>query len=147
MRRLLLLSAVVALSLASACDDDSNATTPTTPTPAPPVTSPPAPVPTAAPKPVTTAPVLLVVKLTPTPAEGEAPFTLDVNLCQSRPQPPVDDFPLTFTANWGDGGRHVRTFCRDQHTYENAGTYRATFCASDGVEGHDSCKNVTVRVD
>jgi hypothetical protein len=87
------------------------------------------------------------VKLTPTPAEGEAPFTLDVNLCQSRPVPPVDDYPLTFTLTWGDGGRHVQAFCRDHHTYENPGAYRATFCATDGVAGHETCKGVNVTVD
>jgi hypothetical protein len=59
----------------------------------------------------------------------------------------VDDYPLRFTLAWGDGRRHTRYFCRDQHTYNAAGVYLATFCATDGIAGHETCASVRVRVD
>jgi len=145
MRRSLLL-VPIAVSLLAACDD--KATTPTSPAPAAPVAPAPTPVPPPAPRPAPTQPVSLGVKLNPAPPRGDAPFTLHVSLCASRPVPPVDDYPLTFTLVWGDDGRrHTRYFCRDDHTYETPGIYQATFCAADGIAGHESCASFRVRVD
>jgi hypothetical protein len=107
------------------------------PTPAPPPTLPPAP----------TQPVSLDVKLNPNPPAAAAPFNLHVSLCGSRPTPPVDGYPLTFTLAWGDGRRHTRYFCRDEHTYEAPGVYRATFCATDGIDGHETCAGFRVKVE
>jgi hypothetical protein len=87
------------------------------------------------------------VKLNPNPPSGAAPFTLNVSLCGSRPVPPVDGYPLTFTLAWGDGRRHTRSFCRDDHTYDTPGVYLATFCATDGIEGHESCASFRVKVE
>ena len=136
---------LAATCLATGCDED-NTTAPVTPTP-PPTTAPaPAPVPPTLP-PAPTQPVSLSVKLNPNPPSGAAPLDLHVSLCGSRPVPPVDDYPLTFTLDWGEGGRvHTRSFCREQHVYETPGTFRATFCASDGIAGHDSCASVRVKV-
>jgi len=92
-------------------------------------------------------PVSLSVKLNPNPPSGAAPFTLNVSLCGSRPVPPVDGYPLTFTLAWGDGRRHTRYFCREDHTYDTAGVYQATFCATDGIEGHESCASFRVKVE
>jgi len=61
--------------------------------------------------------------------------------------PAVDGYPLTFTLFWGEGRTHTRYFCRDQHVYEIPGVYHATFCATDGIAGHETCANVRVRVD
>ena len=97
--------------------------------------------------PAPTAPVSLEVKLNPNPPVGPAPFDLHVSLCGSRPVPPVDGYPLTFTLDWGDGRRHTRYFCRDDHTYDTAAVYRATFCATDGIAGHESCASFRVKVE
>jgi len=132
------------LCLAVGCHHES-ATTPSSPSPAPPtVTLAPAPAPSL--PPVPTQPVSLSVKLNPNPPSGIAPFSLGVSLCGSRPSPPVDDFPLTFTLDWGDGRRHTRYFCRDDHVYDTPGIFRATFCATDGIEGHETCASVRVKV-
>ena len=97
--------------------------------------------------PAPTQPVSLSVKLNPNPPSGAAPFTLNVSLCGSRPVPPVDGYPLTFTLAWGDGRRHTRYFCRDDHTYDTPGVYQATFCATDGIDGHESCASFRVKVE
>ena len=135
--------ALVGLCLAAGCHSSTAPTaspTPTTtpsPAPTPPSTLPPAP----------TQPVSLSVKLNPNPPSGAAPFTLNVSLCGSRPVPPVDGYPLTFTLAWGDGRRHTRYFCRNDHTYETPGVYQATVCATDWIEGHESCAGFRVKVE
>ena len=142
-----LLLVPIAVSLLAACDDDAP-TTPTSPAPTAPAAPAPTPVPAPTTRPAPTQPVSLGVRLNPTPPSGTAPFTLHVSLCASRPVPPVDDYPLTFTLAWGDDNRrHTRTFCRDEHTYDTPGVYRATFCAADGIDGHESCATFRVKVD
>ena len=137
---------LVAVCLAVGCHHEgSTAPTALTPSPTPPAAPAPAPPPTLPPAP--TQPVSLSVKLNPNPPSGAAPFTLNVSLCGSRPSPPVDGYPLTFTLAWGDGRLHTRYFCRDDHTYDTAGVYRATFCATDGIDGHESCASFRVKVD
>jgi hypothetical protein len=137
--------AVVA-ALAAGCHGDRS-TSPSTPAaaPSPSATTPAPAAPT--PPPAPTQPVSLAVKLNPSPPDGAAPLTLHANMCGSRPSPPVDDYPLTFTFTYGDGARHVQTFCRDHHTYQDSGSFRASFCATDGVAGHESCASFKVRVD
>jgi hypothetical protein len=130
--------------LAVACNDKES-TAPAAPAPvastAPIVTPPPGTLPSAP-----TQPVWLAVKLNPNPPSGAVPLDLHVSLCGSRPVPPVDDYPLAFTLDWGEGRVHTRYFCREQHTYETSGVYRATFCATDGIAGHESCASFRVRV-
>lgn len=133
---------VAAACLAAGCNDKGS-TAPSSPAPAPSATTP-APVPPTLP-PAPTQPVSLAVKLNPNPPSGTTPLDLHVSLCGSRPVPPVDGYPLTFTLDWGEGRVHTRSFCRNQHTYETAGEYRATFCASDGIAGHESCASFRVR--
>lgn len=130
--------------LAAGCNDEGS-TAPSSPSPAPSAVPTPVPLPPTLP-PAPTQPVSLAVKLNPNPPSGAAPLDLHVSLCGSRPVPPVDDYPLTFTLDWGEGRRHTRSFCRDQHIYETPGVYRATFCASDGIAGHESCASFRVRV-
>jgi len=132
------------LCLAAGCHHETATAPSSSSTPPPTVTLAPAPSPTLPPAP--TQPVSLSVKLNPNPPSGVAPFDLHVSLCNSRPVPPVDDYPLTFTLDWGDGRRHTRYFCRDDHTYDTPGVFRATFCASDGIEGHETCASVRVKV-
>lgn len=131
--------------LAAACNDEGSTAT-AAPAPVastvPMATPPPGPLPSAP-----TQPVSLAVKLNPNPPSGAVPLDLHVSLCGSRPVPPVDDYPLTFTLDWGEGRAHTRYFCREQHTYETAGVYRATFCATDGIAGHESCASFRVKVD
>jgi hypothetical protein len=137
--------ALVGLALAAGCHHETT-TAPATPTPTPVAAPTPAPSPTLPPAP--TAPVSLDVKLNPSPATGAAPLDLHVSLCGSRPVPPVDNYPLTFTLAWGDDHRvHIRYFCRDDHVYDTPGIYRATFCATDGIEGHETCATVRVKVE
>jgi hypothetical protein len=126
--------------------NDKGSTAPSSPAASPSAVSPPASLPPTLP-PAPTQPVSLAVKLNPNPPSGDVPLDLHVSLCGSRPVPPVDDYPLTFTLDWGEGRRHTRSFCRDQHTYETAGLYRATFCATDGIAGHESCASFRVKVD
>src|SRR5437899_13582 len=135
MRRRALLIPLLAMFLPEGCHGGSSSA-PSAPTAAPsavPATPAPAPTP-----PAPTQPVSLTVKLNPSPADGPAPLTLHVALCGSRPVPPVDDYPLTFTFTYGDGARHIQTFCRDHHTYQDSGSFRATFCATDGIPGHET---------
>jgi hypothetical protein len=137
---------VAAAGLFAGCDDD-NSGSPTAPsTPAPSVT-PAAPLPTPVAGPAPNAPVALKVKLTPSPPTGPAPLNVNANLCQSRPQPPVDDYPLTFRFDYGDGVLRTLTFCRNNHTYRDPGTFHASFCATDGLAGHESCKDFRVQVE
>jgi hypothetical protein len=144
-RRRGLAIAFAGLCLGVACGEDQPAA-PAAPAPAP--TATPAPAPSATPAPsAPTAPVSLSVKLNPNPPSGPAPLELHVSLCGSRPVPPVDDYPLTFTLDWGEGRRHTRYFCRDDHVYEVPGVYRATFCAADGIAGHESCASFRVKVE
>ncbi|PYQ16572.1 MAG: hypothetical protein DMF80_04390 [Acidobacteria bacterium] len=144
MRRRLLLIPLVVL-VADGCHGGGSPA-PSAPSTVPSAAATPAPAPPT-PPPAPTQPVSLTVKLNPNPANGPAPLTLHVALCGSRPSPPVDDYPLTFTFTYGDGARHTQSFCRDHHTYPESGTFRATFCATDGIAGHESCGAVKVRVD
>ncbi len=137
--------ALVGVCLAAGCHSSTAPTATPTPTPTPSAVPTPAPPPTLLPAP--TQPVSLSVKLNPNPPSGAAPFTLNVSLCGSRPVPPVDGYPLTFTLQWGDGRRHTRYFCREDHTYDTPGVYQATFCATDGIDGHDSCASFRVKVE
>jgi hypothetical protein len=137
---------VLAVGLVAGCDDDSGS--PTAPGSAAPSVlpvPPPAP-PTPPPGPPPTAPVSLKVKITPNPPKGAPPLDVNANLCQSRPTPPVDDYPLTFTFDYGDGVLRVQTFCRNHHIYQAAGSFDARFCATDGIAGHESCKDFRVQV-
>jgi len=138
---------VLAVGLVAGCDDDSGS--PTAPSSAAPSVLPvPPPVqPTPPPGPPPTAPVSLKVKITPNPPKGAARLDVNANLCQSRPTPPVDDYPLTFTFDYGDGVLRVQTFCRNHHIYQVAGSFDARFCATDGIAGHESCANVRVKVE
>ena len=136
---------LIGVCLAAGCHSSTAPTATPTPGPAPsaaPTPAPPSPLP-----PAPTQPVSLSVKLNPNPPSGATPFTLNVSLCGSRPVPPVDGYPLTFTLAWGDGRRHTRYFCREDHTYDTPGVYEATFCATDGIEGHESCAGVRVKVE
>jgi hypothetical protein len=137
--------ALVCVCLTLGCQHESS-TTPSAPTPVPSPSAASTPSPSTLP-PAPTQPVSLAVKLNPNPPSGAAPFTLNVSLCGSRPVPPVDGYPLTFTLAWGDGRRHTRYFCRDDHTYDTPGVYQATFCAADGIDGHESCASFRVKVD
>ena len=133
-----------AVWLVPGCDHGTT----TTPTASPTPTAPAAPTPSPTLPPAPTAPVSLDVKLNPNPASGPAPLDLHVSLCGSRPVPPVDGYPLTFTLAWGDDRRvHTRYFCRDDHVYDTPGIYRATFCATDCIEGHETCATVRVKVE
>jgi len=134
---------LVGVCLAAGCHHEDS-TAPSSPLPTPSAAPTPAPSPTLPPAP--TQPVSLDVKLNPNPPSGDAPLTLHVSLCGSRPTPPVDGYPLTFTLDWGEGRRHTRYFCRDEHTYDAAGIFRATFCATDGIDGHESCASFRVKV-
>src|SRR5207249_11810740 len=82
-----------AVWLVPGCDHGTT----TTPTASPTPTAPAAPTPSPTLPPAPTAPVSLDVKLNPNPASGPAPLDLHVSLCGSRPVPPVDGYPLTFT--------------------------------------------------
>jgi len=138
--------AVAAAWLVPGCDHGTTTTPTASPTPTTSAAPAPPPSPTLPPAP--TAPVSLDVKLNPSPATGAAPLDLHVSLCGSRPVPPVDNYPLTFTLAWGDDHRvHTRYFCRDDHVYDTPGIYRATFCATDGIEGHETCATVRVKVE
>lgn len=148
MSRALVLFLVLAAGLVTACGDKES-TGPTAPSSAAPsvLPVPPPAQPTPPPGPPPTAPVSLKVKITPNPPKGRAPLDVNANLCQSRPTPPVDDYPLTFTFDYGDGVVRVQTFCRNHHIYQAAGSFDARFCATDGIAGHESCKDFRVQVE
>jgi hypothetical protein len=69
---------------------------------------------------------------------------VNVNMCQTRDP---DGEPLTFQYKWGGTAhRKVTTSCREDHTYEAAGTFKALFCADDGHD-HPACAYQLIFVD
>jgi hypothetical protein len=84
-----------------------------------------------------------VLTVHPDPPSGRVPLAVRVNMCKSTdPQP--DETPLRFTVDWGDGAQS-RGSCRLEHTYDSAGTFRLTACASDRVPDHKVCQERVVE--
>ena len=147
-------AAAGAVAVANSSDDDPPTTTspaatapPTTAVPVttvPPTTAPP---PTTTPPGATNRPPVGSFRVSPNPPAGKAPLTVTFNMCQSTDP---DDDPLQFSFNFGDG-RRDQGFCRMDHTYTGTTvralvdqTYNARICVTDGVEGHEQCKEYAV---
>jgi len=148
-------AAAGAVAVANSSSDDSPTTTspPATapPTTAVPVTTvPPTTVPsTTMPPGSVNRPPVGSFRISPNPPSGKAPLTVNFNMCQSTDP---DNDPLEFTFNFGDG-RTDRGFCRMDHTYTGSSvraaadrTYNPRICVTDGVEGHEQCKDYTVEL-
>ena len=103
-------------------------------------TSTPTPTPTATPSTTDLAPTL-VCRTVPEPAEGGAPFSVELNLCRSQDP---EGRPLTYRFDFGDGGS-AAGFCRETHTYTSAGDYTARMCVTDGTHA-DQCCSEPIRV-
>ena len=146
MKRHLLACALVAALALPGCDDDDTPAAPTTaatPTPPPPGTGP--GVPGGIP-PASNQPPSLVFRLRPDPPGGTAPLAMTANMCGSADP---EGAAIVYEYKWGGtGGRpipHFSFFCRDDHVYEQPGTYRAWFCVNDDRDNR-VCENVTIVV-
>lgn len=117
--------------LLSGGDDTPTPTGTPTPTTAPTAT------PTATPTASLNLPPTLSCRLTPNPATGSAPFTLELNLCQTVDP---EGAPLQFRFNFGDNTT-ASGFCRETKTYAPAvnTSYSLTGCATDGVNPEQCC--------
>jgi len=82
-------------------------------------------------------------KISPNPATGKAPFTVDFNACQTSD---ANGDPIVFTFDVGDGP-YESQHCRREHTYRTKGTYDTKICVNDGFAGHaDQCQSYVVSV-
>ena len=132
---------VLALLLAGCNDEKESPAAPSSPAaPAPPAVAPPPP-PSLVPS--SNQPPTLEITIRPDPPSGPAPREVNVNMCGSRDS---DGDRMIFEFKWGGtGGEHFSYLCRDSHTYERPGRYRAFFCANDDHD-HRACANVLVDI-
>ena len=77
--------------------------------------------------------------LSASPTSGDAPLTVSFTLSESDP----DGDSLSCTLDFGDGSSPYSGCGNTSHTYQNAGTYTATYTVSDGRGGTGS-DSVTV---
>jgi PKD repeat protein len=96
----------------------------------------------APPRPASRVPVF-AAKISPSPATGRAPLTVNLNACDTVDP---DGDRLIFTFDFGDGRRLDSTFCRREHVYSRTGRFSASVCATDGEPGHDACAAFEVNV-
>jgi hypothetical protein len=79
------------------------------------------------------------------PAKGQAPLTVDVNMCHSTdPNPGIS---LHYHVTWGDGSDD-RGFCRLSHVYSGSGSFTGVACVWDEIPAHypGSCDTFPVDV-
>jgi hypothetical protein len=134
-------SAIVLAFLLPACNDErATPATPSTPVATPPGGAPAPPVSV----PSSNQPPTLEITIRPDPPGGPAPHDVNVNMCGSRDP---DGDRMIFEFKWGGtGGEHFSYLCRDSHTYERPGRYRAFFCANDDHD-HRVCANFLVDIE
>lgn len=130
-------STMILIAAWCASCESGGVTGPTTPalTPAPPLV-----IPEPAGRPPNQAPAI-VVRISPDPATGAAPFHVQANLCRSSDP---DHNRLTYEFKWGGLVRYVTESCQSGHTYQTPGRFRAIFCVHD--DQTETCSNALIDV-
>jgi hypothetical protein len=140
MRKRAAFAIVLALVLPACNDEPATPTAPSTLVATTLPAGPPAAPPTI---PLSNQPPALEITVRPDQPSGPAPREVNVNMCGSRDP---DGDRMIFEFKWGGtGGEHFSYLCRDSHTYERPGRYRAFFCANDDHD-HRVCANVLVDI-
>lgn len=118
---------------------------PAAPLPQPPAgpSLPPTPRSSVAPPPANQPPHL-EVRVTPTPISGNAPLTINVNLCRSSD--PDGDL-LSYVFEYQGEGKRFSAGCQERHVYATPVQARAVFCVSDGMPRHLICRPFQVTID
>jgi PKD repeat protein len=86
-------------------------------------------------------PPIALFRVNPSPAIGPAPFLVAFNMC---PTTDPDGDAMSFTFDFGDGQQRTQKLCRSDHVYAR-GIYTAETCVTDGVPGHESCREFRVE--
>jgi hypothetical protein len=106
-------------------------------------TAPPTPGSSVAPPPANQPP-RLDVRVTPTPISGNAPLTVNVNLCRSSD--PDGDL-LSYVYEYQGEGKRFAAGCEERHVYPAPVHSLAVFCVSDGMPRHLICRPFQVAID